>query len=76
MYYKSMRQVINISLPKEMKNSVEKIMGEGRYASKSEFFRDLLRMWMEGKMLNELIESRKELASGKGKILKSLKDLR
>ena len=28
------------------------------------------------KILKELIESRKEIASGKGKILKSLKDLR
>jgi len=35
-----------------------------------------LRMWMEGKILRELSESRKELASGKTKLLRSLKDLR
>ena len=71
-----MRQIINISLPKKLAKSVEGIMKEGKYASKSEFFRELLRMWMEGKILKELSESRKELVSGKGKLLRSLKDLR
>jgi hypothetical protein len=33
-------------------------------------------MWTEGKLLEELIESRQELLSGRSKILKSLKDLR
>jgi len=71
-----MREVINISLPKELSRSVEELVKRGKYATKSEFFRDLLRMWMEGKILRELSESRKELASGKGKLLKSLKGLR
>ena len=71
-----MREVINISLPKELNKSVEELVKKGKYATKSEFFRDLLRMWMEGKILRELSESRKELASGKGKLLKSLKGLR
>jgi len=71
-----MREVINISLPKELSRSVEELVKKGKYATKSEFFRDLLRMWMEGKILRELSESRKELASGKGKLLKSLKGLR
>ena len=71
-----MREVINISLPKELSRSVEELVKKGKYATKSEFFRDLLRMWMEGKILREISESRKELASGKGKLLKSLKGLR
>ena len=71
-----MREVINISLPKELNKSVEKLVKEGKYATKSEFFRDLLRMWIEGKILRELTESRKELVSGRGKLLRSLKDLR
>ena len=71
-----MREIINISLPKELKKKVEELVKKGRYATKSEFFRDLLRMWMEGKILRELSESRKELVSGKGKTLRSLKDLR
>ena len=71
-----MREVINLSLPKSMAESVKEIVKERNYASKSEFFRDLLRMWMEGRILKELNESREELSSGKGRVLKSLKDLR
>ena len=71
-----MRTIINISLPKEMNEAVEEIIKKNRYATKSEFFRDLLRSWIDGRILYELAESRRELASGKGKILKSLKDLR
>lgn len=71
-----MRDVINISLPKELNKAVEEIVKKEKYATKSEFFRDLLRMRLEGKILKELAESRKELASGKGKILRSLKALR
>ena len=71
-----MRQIINISLPEELNKKADELIKEGRYATKSEFFRDLLRMRIEGRMLKELLESRKELACGKGKLLKSLKDLR
>jgi len=71
-----MRQVINISLPKELYRVVEATVKKGNYSTKSEFFRELLRLWLEGKILRELAESRKELALGKGKLLKSLKELR
>jgi len=71
-----MREVINLSLPKAMVKSVEETVKERNYASKSEFFRDLLRMWMEGRILKELVESREELSSNRGHVLKSLKDLR
>ena len=71
-----MREVINLSLPKAMAQSVDEIVKEGNYATRSEFFRDLLRMWMEGRILRDLAESRKELASGRGRVLKSLKELR
>lgn len=71
-----MRDIINISLPQELTKAVEHQMTSGKYATKSEFFRNLLRMWLEGKLLQELNESRKELMVGRGKILKSLKNLR
>jgi len=71
-----MRQIINISLPKTMASTVEKTVKQGNYASKSEFFRDLLRMWLEGKIGRELAQSREELMSGKGKTLSSLAELR
>lgn len=71
-----MREVINISLPSPMAKTVKTAVKNGSYASTSEFFRDLLRDWQEGKLLNELNESRLEIANGKGKILNSLKNLR
>jgi putative addiction module CopG family antidote len=71
-----MRNIINISLPKELSREVEKAMKSGRYASKSEFFRDLIRLWQEDQLFQELRKSQKEIAAGKGKVLRSLKDLR
>ena len=71
-----MREVINISLPKELNRAVEETIKKGNYSTKSEFFRELLRLWLEGKILRELAESRKEIALGKGKLLRSLKKLR
>ena len=71
-----MRSVINISLPQQMATIVNKEVKTGKYASKSEFFRSLLRSWIENKALSNLKESRKELSTGKGMLLKSLKDLR
>lgn len=71
-----MRKVVNISLSEELNRAVEELVKRGKYSTKSEFFRDLLRMWIEGKIIRELAESRKELSSGKGKLLRSLKNLR
>jgi len=71
-----MREVINISLPSPMAKTVKTAVKTGNYASTSEFFRHLLRDWQEGKLLTELNESRMEIASGKGKVLSSLKALR
>lgn len=71
-----MRSVINISLPKELNKEVEKAVKSGHYASKSEFFRSLIRLWQEEQLLQELRKSQKEIAAGKGKVLRSLKDLR
>ncbi len=71
-----MREIINISLPSQMATTVKKAVKEGDYISTSEFFRDLLRDWQEGKLLSELNESREEIKAGKGKTLKSLKELR
>ena len=64
-------------MPKTMASTVEKTVKQGNYASKSEFFRDLLRRhYEEQEVLAVLRESEKEVAEGKGKVLKSLKDLR
>ena len=71
-----MRNIMTISLPLPLTHVVEKEVKRGNYASKSEFFRYLLRQWMEGKLSYELEGSRKEIQQGKGKLLKSLTDLK
>lgn len=71
-----MRKIINISLPNELSKEVDRAVRSGNYATKSEFFRDLLRLWKEEQLLQELRESQKEVVSGKSRKLRSLKDLR
>lgn len=71
-----MREIINISLPAQMAKNVKNAVKTGDYASTSEFFRHLVRSWQEEKLASELYESKKEIAGGKGKTLRSLKDLR
>lgn len=55
---------------------MEKEVKTGKFATKSEFFRALVRKWEGNSLLKELKESQKEIAKGKGKILRSLRDLR
>lgn len=71
-----MRNIVNISLPPNMVKVVEKEVKESGFSTKSEFFRHLLRMWNTYKLSEELKEGRKEFEAGKGKILRSLNDLR
>ncbi|MEK7121355.1 MAG: ribbon-helix-helix domain-containing protein [Patescibacteria group bacterium] len=68
-----MRNIINISLPEEMAKAVEREVKKGQFASTSEYFRHLLRTH---ELAEELEKSRREFEFGKGKILRSLKDLR
>lgn len=71
-----MRTIVNISLPAQLNSVIEAEVATGNYASKSEFLRSLLRNHMEAKLAKELEDSRNELRAGKGKVLKSLSDLR
>ncbi len=71
-----MRNIINISLPENMARMVEKEVGSGNFATKSEFFRHLVRLWNTRKLAGELKESRREFEAGKGKVLRSLRSLR
>lgn len=71
-----MRSVINISLPEVMEKIVEREIKKERFSTKSEFFRMLIRLWVDGKFAQELEESRNEFRAGKGRVLGSLKDLR
>lgn len=71
-----MRNVINISLPEKMVKLVKKEVRAEGYASVSEFFRHLIREWNTHKLAQELKKDLQEFKSGKGKVLRSLKDLR
>lgn len=71
-----MRNIINISLPEKMAKLVEKEVRAGDFASVSEFFRYLIRTWHTSKLAEELKNDRKEFELGKGKPLRSLRDLR
>ncbi len=75
-YTGTMRTIINISLPKELSAVVEREVRRGKFATKSEFFRALVRMWEEEQILAELKKSEAEIAAGKGVKLRSLRDLR
>ena len=71
-----MRQVINISLPGELVREVERIIKKGKYSTKSEFLRELIRERIaEEKLLARIEKSRTEIRAGKGKVLHSLSDL-
>lgn len=70
-----MRNIVNISLPAETVKFIKQEVKKRKYISVSEFFRSLLRDYEENKILAEVEESRKEIALGKGKVLKSFKDL-
>ncbi len=71
-----MRQIINISLPESMADYVNKAVKKGKFASKSEFFRHLLREQSENDLYKELKKDQKEFKRGNGILLHSLKDLR
>ena len=70
-----MRTVVNVSLPSELATVVDGAVESGFFASKSEFFRNLLRNWMEDRLVADIKESEREFAMGKGRRLRSLKDL-
>lgn len=45
-----MRKIVNISLPEQLYKEVEEAVKQGRYGTKSELFREMLRAWKEGKI--------------------------
>ncbi|MEK7562734.1 MAG: ribbon-helix-helix protein, CopG family [Patescibacteria group bacterium] len=71
-----MRKIINISLSKKLAAELEKTIKRGKYSSKSEFLRELIRERLEEEELWRSVQrSEAEFKAGKGKILKSLADL-
>lgn len=67
---------INISLPVKLKSKAEELIKNGYFASFSDLVRDSLRRSIE---LNKYDlwadEAKKELGSGKAKVIKTAKDI-
>ncbi|MEK7540876.1 MAG: ribbon-helix-helix domain-containing protein [Patescibacteria group bacterium] len=71
-----MRKVINISLSEKLAVELEKTVKKGKYSSKSEFLRELIRERLEeSDLLSQIKKSEAEFRAGKGKLLRSLADL-
>ena len=71
-----MRTIVNISLPKQLNKALEQLAKKGKYASKSEFLRELIRERLaEEDLLARLEKSEAEIRGGKGRVLRSLADL-
>lgn len=71
-----MRNIMNISLPKEMVVDIKREVKAGKFASTSEFMRHLIRVWNTKKLAEELKKEREQFRKGNDKVLKSLRDLR
>jgi putative addiction module CopG family antidote len=71
-----MRNVVTISLPKQLDEQIEKEVKTGKFASKSEFVRCLIRLWQEEKLAKEIAEAERDIAAGRVREIKSLKELR
>jgi len=71
-----MRNIVSISLPKQLDEQIEKEVKTGNFASKSEFIRSLIRLWQEKKLARELERGEKEIKAGSVKKFTSMKDLR
>ncbi len=70
-----MRSIVNISLPQSMLDEINQAVDDGMFASKSEFFRKLVRDWMEINAARELKHAHDDIAKGNGTVFKSIKDL-
>ena len=71
-----MRSILNISMSPAMKKEVSSLVKGYNYSSTSEFLRDAIRVWKERQLYNDVMESKRQFAQGKGKVLRSLRDLR
>ena len=62
-------------MPVKLFSKVESVVREHNYSSVSEFIRDAIRAWEDEDLYQSVLQSEKEFAQGKGKRLRSLKDL-
>ena len=62
-------------MPPEQKKNVDRMIKDYHYTSASEFFRDAVKALEEDKLILDIVESEREFAAGKGKKLRSLRNL-
>lgn len=70
-----MRKTSSISMSPAMQTRVHSMVRDNNYSSVSELFRDALRALEDAKLVESIMKSEQEFAAGKGKKLRSLKDL-
>ena len=75
-YFVHMRTIVNISLPEAIALDIKQSAKTYGFASVSEYIRHLVRQEKERQFEKELIKDRLSFDKGKGKVLRSLKDLR
>lgn len=72
-----MRDIINISLSKELSREIDHMVKKGKYSTRSELIRDIIREKIEEEELwRDIQKSEAEFRAGKGRVLRSLRDLR
>jgi len=71
-----MRDIVTLSLPKQLNNEIEKEVKSGRFASKSEFVRYLIRFWQEEKLAKEIAQSERDISAGRVRKVESLKEIK
>lgn len=71
-----MRNIVNISVPAEMAKDIKREVKAGKFASTSEFVRHLIRVWNTEQLMRTVEKSRAEIVAGRGKVHRSLRDLR
>ena len=59
----------------EQKKNVDRMIKDYHYTSASEFFRDAVKALAEDKLIQDIVESEREFALGKGKSIRSLNEL-
>jgi len=71
-----MRTILNISLPPATVVEIKQSAKNSGFASVSEYMRYLIREEKKRELTERLLNARMDFENGKGKVLRSLKDLR
>ena len=71
-----MRTIVNISLPEATALEIKRSAKNRGFATVSEYMRYLVREEKEREFAKELLHDRALFEQGKGKVLKSLRDLK